>query len=156
MKKLFIVLVLSILFAGTANAADFNRFNGTWVYTNAQMAEITKILVAGDGKYHAQAWEKCSSGTCDYGGLPCNSYSDGHLFFSYESNSGKKEVSLRVTGVNTLEVIVNNHTYTFRRSPLKPTTSQPIKPMDRITPKPVDRVYPTPSTSTDDEPTGKY
>ncbi len=157
MRKLFITLVLTILFAGTVGAADFSQFVGTWVYTSAQIEEITKITIKGSGKYNAQVWEKCSSGTCDYGWHNCNAiFSTGKLNFSYESNSDDKQVWLRVTGENTLEVKVNNQTYTFRRFVLTPESPKPLKPMGRITPKPVDRVYPTPSTSTDDEPTGKY
>ncbi len=145
MKNLFIALVLTILFAGTAGAADFSQFLGTWVYTSVQMDQISKITIQGSGKYNAHVWEKCSSGTCDYGGHNCNAvFSTGKLNFSYDSNSGDKQVWLRVTGTNTLEVKVNSNTYTFRRFVLKPASPRPVKPMDRVSPRPAP------------EPTGKY
>lgn len=165
MKKLFIVLALSVLFAGTAYAADFNRYNGTWINPASGTLTVSKMEIGVvDSKVHAHTWGALQpKKDYDWGSTGASTYSDGHLVLRYRTATCTRNLTVNLTSQGSLVVKTRTHytdgsgrtdsevSETLRRT-LTPSTQTP-KPMDRTHPKPADRVYPR---SNSGEPTGKY
>ena len=157
MKHFLIALTGILLVIGNAVADEYYEYGGTWVNTNPDTREITKVKIQNDGgKYGVQVWGKCHPQDCDWGGKPCNSYADSHLTARFTNDFSVRDLTFTMRDANVLEVKVHTRftdnsgrperetTERFRRQ-LTPTTQ---------TPRPLGKKFPKPAGS--DEPTGKY
>ncbi len=158
MKKLFIILVLSILFSGIVSAADFNRYKGTWGNLASGTLTVSKMEIGvEDSKVHIHTWGALRpKKDYDWGATGASTHSDGHLSLRYRTATCTRNLTVNLTRQGTIIVKTKTH-YTDGSGRADTEVSETLRRVlipDTQTPEPMDPVNPIPASQY--EPTGKY
>ena len=154
MKRLFLALTLLALIVGSAAAANFNLYNGTWMNPAPAPQAITKIEIGVvDSKAHVHAWGQLRpKKDYDWGWEPASTYTDGHLSVRYQNSLCTHDLTITLSG-NRL--VVKTHTR-YTDGSVRDFTdrlNRYLQPSTQTTPTPMDPVHPKPVTAA---PEGKY
>ena len=143
MKRIIILFAAFFLFTSIVLAADINEYKGTWVNTNENTREVTKLVfeIVGGGKANVHVWGQCSPQDCDWGWSNCNSFADGHLTTRYTNDFSVRDLTITKTGTITLELKVHTRYTDDSGRPTRDSTETFRKLLTPVqkTPRPLKR-----------------